>query len=267
MSRATIGTEHDKHKCSQNEHGPERRQLQDVADDCAVFSGPGIVVIAVEQHLVADVANPVLRGLHQPKTQIFRRKLDSVKVSRNVAVGRKHNDGGGVRVLLGLRIELKLEADRFGERFDLVSLAGEEVPALIGVRAAIALHDVPLFFGGHFRGFPRVEAHGEDVKILAEIEGQCLHRTNQPLQQFAAEHGALVVTQVQDHRASVPEIVGKFDRVAEFVFEFEIAGNFSVEMLFDADKFESDGTLVDRRTHDAAARHRTARALRKQRSG
>src|SRR5208337_1442333 len=103
-----------------------------VADNGTIFSSPGIVVIAVEQHLVADVANLVLRGLHQSEAQIFRRKLDSVKVSRNAAVGREHHDGGGVSVLLGFRIELKLEADGFGQRFDLVSLAGKEVPALTG---------------------------------------------------------------------------------------------------------------------------------------
>jgi hypothetical protein len=57
---------------------------------------------------------------------------------------------------------------------------------LIGIRAAVALHHVALFCGGHFRGFARVEAHGENVKILAEIERQRLHRTDQPLQQFAA---------------------------------------------------------------------------------
>jgi hypothetical protein len=91
------------------------------------------------------------------------------------------------------------------------------VPALIGVSAAVALDDVPLFCGGHFRGFARVEAHREDVKILAEIESQRLHRTDQPLQKFAAQHRTLVITKVQNDGAPVAEVVGEFDRVAEFV--------------------------------------------------
>ena len=109
---------------------PSAAELQDVADDGAIFPSPGIVVIAVEQHLVADVANLVLRGLHQPQAQILGRKLDSIEVSRNMVVGRQHDDCGGVGVLLGFRIELILEADRFGERIDLIRLAGQEVPPL-----------------------------------------------------------------------------------------------------------------------------------------
>ena len=93
-------------------------------------------------------------------------------------VGREHNNGGRVGVLLGFRIELILEAHRLRERINLVRLAGEKVPTFIGIGAAVALHHVPLFFGRHFRGFARVEAHRDDVKILAEIEGQCLHRTD-----------------------------------------------------------------------------------------
>jgi hypothetical protein len=65
----------------------------------------------------------------------------------------------------------------------------------------------------------------------------------------------------------VAEVVGEFDRVAEFVAEFEIDGNVGVEMLLDADELQSRGTLVRRRAHDAAAHDGTARDLRNQRSG
>src|ERR1700730_13672109 len=87
------------------------------------------------------------------------------------------------------------------------------------------------------------------------------------MQEFAAQHGALVIPQIEDYGTPVTEVVVEFDRAAEFIGEFEIPGNFCGEMLLDADKLESGGALICRRTHDATARHRAStrsRSLRKQ---
>jgi len=87
-----------------------------------------------------------------------------------MVVGRQHDDSSSVGVLLGFRIELILKADRLSKCIDLVGLAGKEVPAPISVGAAIALHHVALFFSGHLGGFTWIEAHGNYVKILAQVE-------------------------------------------------------------------------------------------------
>src|SRR5258708_18317304 len=116
-----------------------------MADEGGVVAGAGIVVIAVEENLIPDVADAVLRRLHQAEAQILRRELDSVEVSRNVAVGRGHNDRSGVGVLFGLRVKLIFEAHRSSERIGLVKFAGQEVPTLIGLPSASAINYVPLF--------------------------------------------------------------------------------------------------------------------------
>src|SRR5258708_16637028 len=118
-----------------------------MADEGGVVAGAGIVVIAVEENLIPDVADAVLRRLHQAEAQILRRELDSVEVSRNVAVRREHNDRSGVGVLFGLRVKMILGSHRSGERIYLVSFAGQGVPTLIGVRSTVALNDVPPFCG------------------------------------------------------------------------------------------------------------------------
>src|SRR3984957_20719604 len=130
-------------------------------------------------------------------------------------IGRQHHDRGGMRVLLGLGIELILEAYSLRERVDLIRFAGQKMPALIGSGAAEALHDVALFCRSHFGGLTRVEAYSDDVEILADVKGQRLHRADQPFEKFAAEHGALVVAQIQNDRPSMAEIFGEPDWAAE----------------------------------------------------
>ena len=63
------------------------------------FPVRGIVVIAVQQHLIDDVADLVLRGLDQSQPQIFRRKFHAIEVLRDASLRRQHHNGGGVREL------------------------------------------------------------------------------------------------------------------------------------------------------------------------
>ena len=106
-----IRAKHHEHERAQDENGAKPRQLQNIADDGAVLSAARIVVIAIQENLIADIANPVLRGLHESEPQILGREFDSIEVSRNVAVRCEHHNRSGVRVLLGLRIELILKSD------------------------------------------------------------------------------------------------------------------------------------------------------------
>jgi hypothetical protein len=61
----------------------------------------------------------------------------------------------------------------------------------------------------------------------------------------------------------VAEIIGEFDRVAQFIAELEIDRNVGIEMLLDTNKFEANWLLTGGRTHDAT-HHWTAHTLRKQ---
>ncbi len=51
---------------------------------------------------------------------------------------------------------------------------------------------------------------------------------------FSAEHGAVVVDEIQDERL-LAEVVAEFDGAARVVDEGEIGRDLSVEMLLDAD--------------------------------
>src|SRR5580698_427056 len=49
--------EHHDEECSKNEHRCASRQLQHSANDCSVFPGVRVVVVAVEQHLINHCAD------------------------------------------------------------------------------------------------------------------------------------------------------------------------------------------------------------------
>src|ERR1035438_8799130 len=73
----------DKDQTSKQKNRGRGRQAQDVRHHGAVFSGLGIIVIAVEEHCVDSVANFALRGFDQSHSQIFGRKIHTVKVTRD----------------------------------------------------------------------------------------------------------------------------------------------------------------------------------------
>jgi hypothetical protein len=56
-----------------------------------------------------------------------------------------------------------------------------------------------------------VEAYCHYVKILPEIKSQRLHRTDQALQQFTAQHRAGVVAEVQNDGTPVAKVVGELN--------------------------------------------------------
>ena len=135
--------------------------------------------------------------------------------------GRQHHDGGGVRVLVDPGIVLILEADGLGERVDRLRRSGQEMPAAGCAGTAVALEIVLLLCGGDGRRFLRIEADGDDVEFVADIELHHLHGAGQSGERFAAEHGAVVVDEVQDQRLFA-EVVAEFDGAAGVVDESEI---------------------------------------------
>src|SRR5664279_3555599 len=76
---------HHDEKAAEKQHGRGPCQPHDVGDHRAVSSGFGIVVIAVQRHLVDQGANLVARSLDQAEANVFRREFNSV-----VAVSYTH---------------------------------------------------------------------------------------------------------------------------------------------------------------------------------
>src|SRR5215470_11260463 len=96
------------------QHCRQPGDLQHPADDGAIFSGCRIVVVAVENHLVHQVANLVVGSLNQAQSQILWREINSVEILRNFAFWSENYYGRSVRELLVLLIELVAEPNCFG---------------------------------------------------------------------------------------------------------------------------------------------------------
>jgi len=109
----------------------------------------------------------------------------------------------------------------------------------------------PLFRGGHFRWFRWVEADGDYIEILAEIERSA--PSSSPPTLVGARYRAWDTGNNRGsemNRTSVAKIVGEFSRGCPFVAEFEIDRNLGVEMLVNADELQSWRPLIHRRSHD-----------------
>src|SRR5579864_44137 len=248
--RVFLQPEQNQQERAQHQDGEGSSKPQHVGYDRAVFSGGGIVVIAVEQDLIYCVADLALRGFYQPHAEVFRRKIHAVEIARDAALRRQHHDGGGVCVLVDFGIVLILKADGFGERVNRLRGAGQEVPAGRGAGTTVALEVVLLLGGGDGGCFLRIEADRDDIEFVAEVELHHFHGAGQAGENLTAQHGAVVVNQVQDQRLPA-EVICEFDGASGFVDEGEIGWNLGVEMLLDADVLQIRRANVGGRGHDA----------------
>ena len=101
-------------------------------------------MIAIQQHLIHGVADLALGSLHQSHAQIFGRKINTVKITRDAALRGEHHDRGGVRELLDLRIVLMIgvnhDHDLAGHLVDRCPIAGLLIAA---VAAVLRMHHNP----------------------------------------------------------------------------------------------------------------------------
>ena len=99
-------------------------------------------MVAVEQDLVDQRADLVVRRLDQRQPQVARRVLDAVEIARDPPLGGEDDDPGGVRELLALGVVDVAEADAAASGLDRRLRPGEEVPAGVGALAAVAAEDL-----------------------------------------------------------------------------------------------------------------------------
>src|SRR3954452_22807845 len=144
--------QHD-HERPQAQYRRQRGKLQHARNNGSVLSGIWIIVIAVQQYLIGQRADFVLRRLDQSQAQILGRVLDAVVVLRDLALWRQQRDGGGVRELSGFRIVLVLKSGGFRQRVNRFLRTGQKVPAIGGAGASITLQKFGLLLGGHLRRF------------------------------------------------------------------------------------------------------------------
>src|SRR5947207_8813982 len=96
-------------------NGQSAGELNDPADDCAVFPGIRIVVIAVQNHLICERSNFVLRSLNQPQPQVLCRKFHAIVILGDPALGSQDHDASRVRELISLGIVLVLKSRGLGQ--------------------------------------------------------------------------------------------------------------------------------------------------------
>src|SRR6266446_5494148 len=112
-----------------------------------------------------------------------------------------------MRKLSGLGIVFVLKTCSLGERVDGLLRSGQEMPTLSCAGTSISLQKFCFLGGRHLRGFAGIEADGENVELVADVELQHSERALQSAEDFSAKHGALVVNEIEDHRLSA-EVIG-----------------------------------------------------------
>src|ERR1700693_1282881 len=105
-----------------------------------------------------------------------------------------------MRELAGLGVVFVLKTCGLGERVDGLLRSGQEMPSLSCAGTSISLQEFYFLCRSHRWGLAGIEADGKDVELVADIEFEHAQSALQAAEDFSAEHGALVIDEVQDHR-------------------------------------------------------------------
>ncbi len=194
-------------------------------------------MVAEEQHLIDERSDLVVRRLDEAELQILWRELDAVEVPRDPSVRRQQRDRGRMGVLIDLRIVGVAETDRRRQRLDRRLASGQEVHVGRRLRMVVAAEKVLLSLGGHRRRLAGIEAHEDDVELLAGSERHAFERPDQPVQHLRAEHRALVIHEREQHRP-LAEVLAERDLLARLVGERQVERDLLVQLLIDADVLE-----------------------------
>ena len=206
-------------------------------------------MITEEEDRVRDRPDLPLGRLDEPEPHVARNELDAVEVARDVPVGSQNDDPRRVRVLTGFGIERVPETDRARERLDGLLLACQEVPR--AGRAFVRVGpDIGLLLGLRERGaFLRIDAHRDNVEVLAGLQHDRPQTTHEPVERQRAEHRALVVVERQDDGFRA-KVIPELDVAAGLVLERQVEGHGGPELLVDPDFLEDLRAIVLGRAGD-----------------
>ena len=131
-----------------------------------------IVVIAEQEELIDRRADFVRRRFDQCQAKVARFVFESVNVARQATVSCSNHYYSGVGKLVLLRIVRVMKSHRVRERVDRRLMPGKKVPSARRIQTAVAF-DVGVLFGRGLLGHvARIDTHGDDIEILADIELQ-----------------------------------------------------------------------------------------------
>ena len=164
-----------------------------------------------------------------------------------------------MRVLVDLGVVRVAEPDGARQLRDRVLAAGEEMPSGLGALTLVALDVCRLLAPRQLRRLARIEAHRDDVELLADREVQHADGAHQSVEDLRAQHRALVVGQHQNHRTTA-EVVAQRDLASLLVVELQRQRQRLVQLLVETD-------VLQQRGHGAGRRHGLVEPLRRQADG
>src|SRR5262245_19178849 len=247
-TRQPLPAQPQRHEARQQQQRQQAGCAQQPHHGSAVTAHRGVVLVTVEQHLVDRRPDVALRGLVQRQPQVLRRVLDAEQVVRDAALRRERDDAGRVRPLLRTLVPHVAEAHRLGQPVQLRLVPREEVPARLGPGSLVAPQVGRLLGGGQLRRLLRLEAHRDDLELLAHVEAQHRERAGEAVERERAQHRALVVHQRQHHRP-LAEVVAEPHAAAGLVLQRDVERDLVRQLLLERD-------LVQRRRRP---RHRQRR--------
>src|ERR1700734_1151832 len=108
------------------------------------------------------------------------------------------------------------------------------MPTRSGTGTSVAFEVVRFLGSCDLRRFLRIEAHRDDIELIADIELDHLHGAGEAGEGFSAKHGAVVINEVED-QGFFAEVVAERHGAASVIDESEIRRNLAIEMLLNAD--------------------------------
>src|SRR5262249_5443366 len=150
------------------------------------------------------------------KSEVARAIADVVEVARNLPRRSQHHDAAGMRKLIIALVVNVAEANRLRELLDGFLVAGQEMPALLCPRSAVALQVRFLLGGGHLGSVARVKADRDHIELVTSIERQIQHGPHQAVEHLRAEHRTSEVCEYQYDRLAL-EIVAQVHLLPGFI--------------------------------------------------
>ena len=138
------------------------------------------------------------------------------------------------------------------------------MPAFGGAGAAVHTGVQLLLYAREVRAFARIDAHGDDVVIFADVQRDVAQAGFHTAQHLRAQHRAAVIHQ-REHHGLLAEVLAEGHGVAVLITEREVERNRLIELLVDADFLEQLRANADA-LHGVAQLSASARRRCKQRA-
>ena len=100
---------------------------------------------------------------------------------------------------------------------------------------------------GDVGSFVGIDAYAHHIEIPAQVEIHDVQRAGQTVEDLAAQHGAAVIDEREDHRTLV-EVIAQRHKVSCLIAKMQIQGQLLVQVLINPHLLKNRRTLIRRRT-------------------